>query len=621
MKQLAKILITAVIFSEQSRREGLLSLDIEKLDGNLLGVFKTGMKLALDSIDPCLIDKILSNMIEREKDKKAIRLKTIQKEAVFCICAGDNTRILCLKLFSYLEKNECRALEPLLFKDDLQIDSLDDIKDFTAKPEAVKIMSNSEFIKETAYVINRAYEFADKARREGLLALEDELEDLDDEFLKQGLRLVVDGTDHDIINYILSNHINIEQNEYRKRIKKIMKEAVLNIQMGNNSKLIVHTLISYLDNQELNKISKILSDMDFFKENVFEDINPLVNEKKKFPALAADIIRRAYNFGEKSNSEGLFALEDDIDARKMAGRDIFEYGIQFVVDGIDSYYIDIILSNYIALEKNEEIKRLKDIQKEAVLCIGKNESPALLFHALLSFIDDKEFEEVKKCFTNAEFAEKLDELLANSFFGGEAVSETQKQYAADLENSTGSKEVIDFFNRPYDFLEDANRKMLADFIKSEHPQTFASILAWISCESFAAGGIETAAGILKRVDRSIRNRIINTWHEDDHQLSAEIMRRLFTFDEIVMLSDRDLQKVFREVDSCELAKALRTANAEAQNKVFNNLSKRAGSMLREDMEYMGPLRKSDVEDAQRKIASIIMHLDAADEITVNWRAD
>jgi len=620
MKYLKQTMNIVNSFSEKSRREGLLSLEehIEELDGNILGIFKFGIKLVLGGVDPYLVDKILSNMIEREKDRKTILLKTIQKEAVLGIYAGDNSRILFLKLFSHLEEDECRVIESDMLTDG---NDLNDIDYLIPKSEPVKNMGQSEFIKEAADIIRLSGKFADKARREGLLSLEDEIEDLDDEYFKQGLRLIVDGTDSDIVKYIYSNQIEREQNEYRKRIKKIIKEAVLNIQAGNNSMFIIHMLISYLDNSELNKIAKILLGMEFFKENVFEDANPLVNEKKKFPALAADIIRRAHSFSEKAERQGLLSLEDDIDLRKKSCRDIFEYGIQFVVDGIDPYYIGLILSNYIALEKNEEIKRLKNIQKEAVLGIIGNENPALLFHVLLSHIDDKELEEVKKYFNNAEFAEKLDELLDNPFFGEGAADVTKTQYAANLENSIGSKEVIDFFNKHYNFLEDVNQEILTDFIKSENPQTFASILAWISNDSFTAGGVETAAGILKRVDRSVRNRIINIWQEEDSELAEEVTRRLFSFDEIVALGDRDLQKVFREVDSFDLAKALKMASAEAQNKVFDNLSKRAGAMLREDMGYMGPIRKSDVKEAQGKIISIIMRFDAAGEIAVNWNTD
>jgi flagellar motor switch protein FliG len=91
---------------------------------------------------------------------------------------------------------------------------------------------------------------------------------------------------------------------------------------------------------------------------------------------------------------------------------------------------------------------------------------------------------------------------------------------------------------------------------------------------------------------------------------------MFVFEDIVMLDDRAIQKVMREVDSQELAKALKSVDSEVQDKIFKNMSKRAASMLKEDMEYMGPVRLKDVEESQQKIVSIIRHLEDTGEIVV-----
>ena len=618
MKQLAETMIAAVNLSEKSRREGLLALEdeIDKLDENRFNFFKLGMKLALDSIESDIIYRILSNIIMREKDEKERRLKIIQRESVLSIQAGFNTRMLCLTLLSYLSKEERRALEPIILKDGLQLD-FDDIKDIKVNPpKLINAMGNSEFIKETANVLKIACKFIYKARREGLLSLEDELEDIDYDFIKEGLRLVVDGTDSDIINKILSNQIDLEKDEYRKKIKRIMKEAVINIQAGNNPELMTHMLISYINNSDLIKISKILCDINFFKENAFEDVNPLGNEKKKFPVLAADIIKRAYHFCEISKSGGLLALTDVIDQKKAGGRDIFDYGIKFAVDAVYPYYIDFILSNLIEQEKNTDIKRLKEMQREAVLSIGKNENPAFVFHALISHINDEELVEVKKIFSNTEFAGKFSELLENPYCNEDAIEKMKTLYSAELENSIGSKEVLDYFNRPYNILQDTDMDILNDLLKNEHPQTFASVVAWLSSGAFSFGGVETAAAILRRTEPSIRYSIIQKWNEEDNELSYEIMKRLFSFDEIVMLDDRSILKVMREVDSCCLAKALRTASSEVQDKIFYNMSKRAASMLKEDMEYMGSVRKRDINEARNTIASIIIDLDMQGEISI-----
>jgi len=96
---------------------------------------------------------------------------------------------------------------------------------------------------------------------------------------------------------------------------------------------------------------------------------------------------------------------------------------------------------------------------------------------------------------------------------------------------------------------------------------------------------------------------------------------MFVFEDIVMLDDRAIQKVLREVDQQELAKALKSVDSEVQDKIFRNMSKRAASMLKEDMEYMGPVRLKDVEESQQKIVSVIRRLEDSGEIVIARSAD
>ena len=621
MNKLAKIIITAINLTEKSGREGLLALneDIDNLKDSDFNILKHGMKLALDGVDSDIIYRILNNIIEREKDKNEIKIKIIQREAIFGILAGYNTRILCFILFSYLEKNERRALEPVVLRDDVQLD-IDDSEDIKIKPpDLIKAMNNSEFIKEAQIVIKKTYNFANKARREGLLMLEDEIEDLDDEFIKQGLRLVVDGTDYNIINTILTNQINAEKDENRKILKKMMKEAVLNIQMGNSPDFIIHKLISFLDNSKIKEISKLLCAMNIFKEDDFKNTNQLEKDKKKFTAQAANIIKRAYEFSEKSNEEKMSAIEKNAEKKEI--RDIFEYGMKFATKGNDTEDIDFILSNLIEAEKNEEIRRLKMIQKDAVLCICDNENPALLLHTIISHIEDAELEEVKKLYSNSEFLNKFNKLLENPYYNKDTIEKMNKLYKAELEKSTGSKDVIDFFNRPLNLLEDTNREFLNKIIKREHPQVFAAVIARLSCGFFRVGGIEVIVNILKRFDQSSVKKIIKAWEEKDSELAEEVKQKLLTFDDFIMLDLKDIQKVIREVDSFDLAKALKSLEEEKQNKVFKSISMRAASMLKEDMEYMGPVRLSVIKEAQEKILSIVRQMNDKGEIKINRRME
>ncbi len=248
-------------------------------------------------------------------------------------------------------------------------------------------------------------------------------------------------------------------------------------------------------------------------------------------------------------------------------------------------------------------------------------------------------------------------------------------YARELlEKSLGSQRAVDIINRltsslqvrPFDFIRRTDPAHLLNFIQQEHPQTIALILAYLepakasiilgslpheiqsdvakriatmdrtspevlrevervlekklstlSSEDFtAAGGVENIVEILNLVDRSTEKLIIESLEEEDPELAEDIKKRMFVFEDIVLLDDRAIQKVLREVDTGELAKALRGVDAEVQDKIFKNMSKRAAALLKEEMEYMGPIRLKDVEETQQKIVSIIRKLEDSGEIVV-----
>ncbi len=248
-------------------------------------------------------------------------------------------------------------------------------------------------------------------------------------------------------------------------------------------------------------------------------------------------------------------------------------------------------------------------------------------------------------------------------------------YARELlEKSLGSQKAVDIINRltsslqtrPFDFIRRTDPAHLLNFIQQEHPQTIALILAYlepqkasvilgqlpaeiqsdvarriatmdrtspdvlrevervlekkistVSSEDYtAAGGVDSIVEILNMVDRSTERQIIETLEEDDPELAEEIKKRMFVFEDIVMLDDKAIQKVLREVDTQELAKALKAVDSEVQDKIFRNMSKRAASLLKEDMEFMGPTRRKDVEEAQQKIVAIIRRLEESGDVVI-----
>lgn len=248
-------------------------------------------------------------------------------------------------------------------------------------------------------------------------------------------------------------------------------------------------------------------------------------------------------------------------------------------------------------------------------------------------------------------------------------------YARDvLERALGTQKAIDIVNRltsslqvrPFDFIRRTDPSHLLNFIQGEHPQTIALILAYLDPQKSAqilsglshqvqadvarriaqmdrtspdvlrevervlerklstlasedftsAGGIDSIVEVLNNVDRGTEKIIIEALEEEDPELAEEIKKRMFVFEDIVLLDDRSIQKVLREVDTQDLAKALKGVDTEVQEKIFRNMSKRAASLLREDMDFMGPIRLRDVEESQQKIVNIIRKLEDAGDIIV-----
>jgi len=209
-------------------------------------------------------------------------------------------------------------------------------------------------------------------------------------------------------------------------------------------------------------------------------------------------------------------------------------------------------------------------------------------------------------------------------------------------------------------------KHLSDFIRREEPQTIALILANLEAEMAAQvithlppevridvvqrlatmemtspevikqidqvlerrlatlfsqevsilGGAKAVAEILNRVDRTAEKQIFEGLEPANPQLAEEIRRLMFTFDDIARLDDRSMQRLLKEVDQKELARALKAAAENVAQKIFANLSERAQTMLRQEIEYLGPVRLRDVEDAQGKIVRIVRALEEAGEIIV-----
>jgi len=134
-----------------------------------------------------------------------------------------------------------------------------------------------------------------------------------------------------------------------------------------------------------------------------------------------------------------------------------------------------------------------------------------------------------------------------------------------------------------------------------------------------SGGLETVAEILNLTDRSTEKDVLEALEEDSPELVEDIRRLMFVFEDIMLVNDKGVQRLLKEIDIGELALALKTASEELKEKIHRNMSQRAVVLLEEEMEYMGPVRLREVEAAQQRIAEVVRRLDDAGELIIQGR--
>lgn len=220
---------------------------------------------------------------------------------------------------------------------------------------------------------------------------------------------------------------------------------------------------------------------------------------------------------------------------------------------------------------------------------------------------------------------------------------------------------------PFEFLRKSDPKQMAVFLQNEHPQTIALILSHlqptqaaavltnlgdnlqadvarriatmdrtppdivsrvedvmrrrmsslISQDAMRVGGAQYLVQVLTSVDRGTEKHILDRLTETDPTLAEEVRKMMFTFDDVISLDDRSIQRVLREVDSKDLALALKAARDDLKELIFSNMSARAAEMLREEITFLGPVRIRNVEDAQQRIVTIIRRLEEQEEVVIS----
>lgn len=320
-------------------------------------------------------------------------------------------------------------------------------------------------------------------------------------------------------------------------------------------------------------------------------------------------------------------------------------------------------------------RRLSGKEKAAIflIALGPEKSAKVFKH-----LNEEEIEELTLQIANMRMvsSEEKDKIMEDFYqlaLAQEYITEGGINYAKEvLERALGEEKAVDIINRltsslhvrPFEFVRRADPNQLLNYIQDEHPQTIALILSYLNPNQAAqilsnlapdkqaevtrrialmdrtspdiikevertletkfsgllnqdftsTGGVQSVVDILNSVDRGTEKNIMDQLDRTNPELSEEIRKRMFVFEDIVSLDNRSIQRVIREIDNSQWAIALKGASEEVKEVIFANMSKRLVEMIKEDIEFMGPVRVRDIEEAQQNIVNVIRRLEEDGEI-------
>ncbi len=298
---------------------------------------------------------------------------------------------------------------------------------------------------------------------------------------------------------------------------------------------------------------------------------------------------------------------------------------------------------------------------------------------VMKYLNDIEIEEVAQAIAELDVVttEQEDEVLEEFeqlLIAGKYVSQGGMDFARGaLEKALGPRKAQALLDRVtsttssgFHLVRNVDPNQIVLFISKEHPQTIALILSQLEANQAAGvlnglseemqssvafriaqmdnispqvlrelemsladnlqailagqiteiGGPKAVAEILNRTGRSTEKAVLERLDGMDPELAEEVRNQMFVFDDIAKLTDQEIQLILREVDQKDLATSLRGASAELQDRMFANLSERVGTMVREEMEFSGPVRMSDVEEVQLRVVQTVRQLEDAGQVTV-----
>lgn len=324
-------------------------------------------------------------------------------------------------------------------------------------------------------------------------------------------------------------------------------------------------------------------------------------------------------------------------------------------------------------------EKLTGVQKAAILFItlGSDASAQIIKRLPENYIQKITYEIANMTSIDANVRESVLKEFIEMNKAKDYIIEGGIEYARDiLSKALGAqraKEILQKVTeatqqyRPFSIARKADSTQLLNVISNEHPQTIALVLCYLQAEKAGqilsalpnelqsevayriatlnnssqvavkeiekvlnsklssvvksdanvVGGVETLVNILNSVDRNTEKNITDALENEDEELAEKVKQSLFVFEDIVTLDNVSVQRIIREVDPKDLALALKGASEEVADVIYKNQSKRAAAALKEDIEYLGPVRLVEVEKAQQRIINIIRRLEEAGEIVIS----
>jgi len=329
---------------------------------------------------------------------------------------------------------------------------------------------------------------------------------------------------------------------------------------------------------------------------------------------------------------------------------------------------------------NYDVKNLTGKQKAAILLMSMDVEVA---SKVFKELDMSEVEQIALEISNlkdvpANVVEDVIEEFYELMQASSLMLEGGIEYAQVLlERTYGSDKARDIVEkikvlttiRGFNILKQADPAQLANFLSKEHPQTIALILSHLppgqaadvlqefpeelrtdtilriatigkvspalvseieqvvdqiaestlSQNLAAAGGAQIVANILNKSNNALAKQLLENIEEKNYDMAGEIKRLMFLFEDIIQIDDRGIQRILRDVDKRDLALALKVADEKIKNKIFKNMSERAASVVKEELEFMGPVKLKEVEQAQMRIVDIVKQLESEGEISIGGR--